>query len=79
MCPSHFYRVRVTRPSSQSHPNFFRVRVMTGSSRVKRIVESLRIIGLQARVNVESHKFSRFFYDIVCYKMTPNVLQNGAR
>jgi len=52
---------------------------MTGSSRVKRIVESLRIIGLQARVNVESHKFSRFFYDIVCYKMTPNVLQNGAR
>jgi len=25
-------------------------------------VESLRVIGLQARVNVESHEISRFFY-----------------
>ena len=64
MCPSHFCRVRVTSPSSQSHPNFFRVRVMTWSSRITRTVESLRIIGLQARVNVESHEISRFFYNI---------------
>jgi len=36
---------------------------MTWSSLVTRTVESLRVIGLQARVNVESHEFSRFFYD----------------
>jgi len=54
-------RITVTSPSSQS-----RVRVMTWSShsRVTRTVESLRVIGLQVRVNVESHEISRFFYDI---------------
>ena len=61
--------------SSQSHKPFESepsqifsspVRVMTWSSqsRVTSTVESLRIIGLQARVNVESHEISRFFYDI---------------
>jgi len=43
-------------------------------SRVTRIVESLRIIGLQARVNVESHENSHFFYDIRYYEMVPNML-----
>jgi len=65
MCPSHFYRVRF-----ESESNAFPVRaeselskifssqsrVMTGSSRVR--VESqelsLQVIGLQARVKVES-------------------------
>ena len=69
MCPSHFCRVRVTSPSSQSHLKFcrVRVRVMTWSSqsRVTKIIESLR-------VNVESHNISRFFYNIF-------LLQNGAR
>jgi len=49
-----------------------RVRIMTWSSRVTRAVESLRIIGLQARVNVKSHEISRFFYNIF-------LLSNGAR
>ena len=31
---------------------------------VTRTVESLRVIGLQARVNVESYEISYFFYDI---------------
>jgi len=41
MCPSNICRVRVTRPSSQSHLKIFQVRVkiMTLSSRVKRTVE----------------------------------------
>ena len=50
--------------SSQSHLKFFRVRVMTWSSRVTRTVESLRVIGLPARVNVESHEILRFFCNI---------------
>ena len=63
--------------SSQSHLKFFRVRVrvrvmtwpsrvrvMTWPSRVTRTVESLRVIGLQARVNVESHEILHFFYNI---------------
>jgi len=37
---------------------------MTWSNRVTRTVESLLVIGLQARVNVESHEISHFFYDI---------------
>ena len=37
---------------------------MTWSSRVTETVESLRVIGLQARVNVESHEVSHFFYYI---------------
>jgi len=37
---------------------------MTWSSRVTKTVESLRVIGLQARVNVESHEISHFFYYI---------------
>ena len=70
MCPSHF--CRITSPSSQCPVrviwNFFE------SSRKK-----YRVIGLQARVNVESHEISHFFYDILhamkwrptCYKRGP--------
>jgi len=43
---------------------------MTWSSRVR--VESLRVIGLQARVNVESHEISRFSMTFTCYEMAPN-------
>jgi len=55
-------RVRVGSESSKIFSNRVRVRVMTWSSRVR--VESLRVIGLQARVNVEWHDISRFFYNI---------------
>ena len=44
---------------SQSHDS-----VESSQSRVTRTVESLRVIGLQVRVNVESHEIARFFYDI---------------
>ena len=86
--------------SSQSRfrviQNFLsRVRAVTWSSqsRVTRIVESLRVIGLQALFNVESHETSRFFYDTfllligtqhaikwspISQKMAPNMLWNGA-
>jgi len=40
-------------------------RVMAWSSGVTRNVESLRHIGLQARVNVDSHKVSQFFYAVM--------------
>jgi len=52
---------------------------MTWSSRVTRTVESLRVIGLQARGNVESHEISRFFYNIFCYEMAPDKLEDGAQ
>jgi len=85
MCPSHFCRVRVTSPSSQSHLNFFRVESESRLGRVR--VESLLVIGLQARVNVESHEISRIFYEIfyamkwlpISLKIVPNMLWNGAR
>jgi len=59
--------------------------VELSESRITRSVKSLRVIGLQARVTVESIKIS-FFYDI-CYaikwrlisqKIVPNMLWNGA-
>jgi len=59
--------------SSQSHKPFeseaFKifsspVRVMTWPNRVTKTVESPRVIDLQARVNVESHEISHFFYYI---------------
>jgi len=36
----------------------------SSQSRVGRTVESLRVIGLQTRVNVESHEISHFFNNI---------------
>jgi len=94
MCPSHFLtsqnQVRVTSPSSQSHLKFLdssQRRVMTWSSRVARTVESLRVIALQARINVESHEISRFFCYLLylfamkwrptCHKIAPDKLENG--
>jgi len=62
---------------------------MTWSSQsgVTKTVESLRFIGLQARVMVESHEISHFFYYIfyatkwrpTCCKMAPDKLENGAQ
>jgi len=54
----------------------------SSQSRVTRTVESLRVIGLQARVNVESNEISHFFYDFlyavkwrpISYKMVANVV-----
>ena len=60
-------QVRVTIPSSQSRViwNFVESEsshdfVKSSQSRVTRMVESLRVIGLQARVNVEPYKFQTF-------------------
>jgi len=54
MWPSHFCRVRVTMASSQRRFRVIYKFFELSQSRVTRIVESLRLIGLQARVNVES-------------------------
>jgi len=66
MCPSHFCQSHKPLESesskifsSQSHDL-----VESSQSRVTRTVESLRVIGLQARVNVNSHELSCFFYNI---------------
>jgi len=60
--------------------------VELSQSRVTGIIESLRVIGLQARVNVESREISRFFTTFFAmkwcptlYKMTPDELGNGAQ
>jgi len=55
----------------------FRVSVMTGLSRVTRTVESLRVIGMQARSS--QMKFYIFPVYFFCYEVVPNMLQNGAR
>jgi len=47
--------------------------------------KNCRVIGLQARVNDESHEISHFFYEIfyamkwrpTCYKIAPDKLENG--
>jgi len=49
MCPSHFCRVSFESESSE---------ILL--SRVTKMVESLLVIGLQARVTVESYKFQTF-------------------
>jgi len=50
---------------------------MTGLSRVTRTVESLRVIGMQARSS--QMKFYIFPVYFFCYEVVPNMLQNGAR
>jgi len=56
---------------------------MTWPSRVTRTVESFRVIGLQARVDVDHkkfHMFSTFFamkWRPTCCKMAPDKLENG--
>ena len=47
---------------------------MTWSSRVTRTVELFRVIGLQARVIVESNKISQFPMTFLCYEMAPHML-----
>ena len=93
MCPSHFCWVRVTSPSSQSHPQSLRVESESShdlaepsQSRVTRTIESTRVFGLQTQVNVESNEISYFsvtFYAMewhpTCYKMAPDKLENCAQ
>ena len=59
---SRALRVRVESESSEILSSQSRVTTWSSQSRVTRMVESLRVIGLQARVNVESYKISNFFY-----------------
>jgi len=98
MCPSHFcqgrvesesqvLRVRIESESFKNLLNRVKVRVMAWSSRVTITVTSLRVIGLQARVNVEpqeiSHFFLRHFFAMklcpTCHKIAPDKLENGAQ
>jgi len=59
----------------------------SSQSQVTTTVESLRVIDLQVRVNVESHEISHFFlWDFyamklhpTCCKMVPNKLENGTQ
>ena len=96
MCPRHFCRVKVTSSSSPSESEsskFFRVRVMTWSSRVR--VESRELSSHSESLvcKFESHEISRIFYDIfllwngtqhamkwcpTCFEMAPDTLENGA-
>jgi len=59
MCQSHFYRVRVTSPSSQSRARVIRNFVESSQSRV---------MTWSSRVRVESHKWSSHFESLV-YKL----------
>ena len=77
--------------SSQSHKPFESESSKFFSSQSHDLVESshknCRVIGLQARVNVESHEISHFFYYIfyaikwrpTCYKMAPDKSEDGAQ
>ena len=71
--------------SESSHLNFFPVESESRLCRVTRTLESLAVIGLQARVNVESHEISRFLRHFFAmkwhptyHKMAPDKLENGA-
>ena len=48
--------------SIQSHQKFFRVESESSHDLVKSSHKNCRVIGLQARVNVESHKIKHFSY-----------------
>ena len=66
--------------SSQSHQKIFRVESETShdldetsQSRITRTVQSLRVNGLQDKVNVELNEISHFC-DFFYYEMAPNML-----
>jgi len=61
---SQALRVRVESKSSKNFSSQSHDLVESSQSRLTRTVESLRVIALQARVNIESHETSRSFYDI---------------
>ena len=65
--------------SNQSHKPFKSESSKIFSSRVTRTVESLRVIGLLARVSVKSNEIPHSSYVFFCYEMAPNMVQNGAR
>ena len=76
-CPSHICRVRV---EPESHHKPFESEsshdlVDSSQIRVTRTVESLRVIALEARVNVESNEIAYFFlFLFFCYEMATNML-----
>jgi len=77
MCPSHFCRVRVTSPSSQSYIKFFRVELDSSHD----LVESSHFQSLVCKQeSISSHmKFHIFSMTFVCYVMTPDKLENCAQ
>jgi len=92
ICPSHFCRVRITSPSSQSHLKFFRfiVRVMTWSSRIKveskelssrfeSLVCNLESMSSFTKFHVSSTRFFSMKWRPICHKVVPDKLENGAQ
>jgi len=74
MCPSHFYRVRVTSSSSQSHPKFFE------SSQSHDVVASSHFESLVCKLeSMSSHTKFHVFSTFFCYEMGPGKLENGAQ
>ena len=65
MCPSHFCRVRVTSPSSQSHD-------LVESSHFELLVCNLESMSSHTKC----HVFTATFF---CYEMAPDKLINGAQ
>jgi len=92
MCPSHFCRVRVTRPSSQSHLKFFRVDSKSRPSLVEsesshkncRVISSLWFASsTQCRVTRNFTFLLRHFFAMkwhpTCHKIVPDKLENVAQ
>jgi len=100
MCPSDFCQVRGdsepqalwVRFESESSKIFLSLvrkshdLVESSQGRVTRTVKSLRVIGLQTRVNVESNEISHFFclyfgmkWRPTCYKVVPDKVKNVAQ
>jgi len=88
--PRHFCRVRVTRPSSQSHLKFFRVksesrpgRVRVESEELSSHFESLvcKLESMSSHTNF--HIFLRHFFAVkwhpTCHKLPPDKLENDAQ
>jgi len=91
MCPSHFCRIRVTSPSSQSHQTFFRVESESWLSRVVsesnhencRVTSSLWFASSsQCRVTRNFMFFLRHFFTMkcpTCHIMAPDKFENGTQ
>jgi len=74
-CPSHICRVRVEPESHHKPFESESSKIISSQSRVTRTVESLRVIALEARVNVESNEIAYFFlFLFFCYEMATNML-----
>ena len=81
MCSSHFCRVRVTSPSSQTHLKFFRVESESWLGRVESRELSSHFESLVCKLeSMWSHtKFHVFSTTFFYYQMAPDKLENYAQ